>query len=65
MSGNDDLLSGRYRLGELIGVGGMSDVYRAEDTVLGRSVAVKMMRADLARDENFLARFRRLSLIHI
>ena len=55
MSGNDDLLSGRYRLGELIGVGGMSDVYRAEDTVLGRSVAVKMMRADLARDENFLA----------
>uniref|UniRef100_UPI0028055F7D Stk1 family PASTA domain-containing Ser/Thr kinase n=1 Tax=uncultured Corynebacterium sp. TaxID=159447 RepID=UPI0028055F7D len=55
----DDLLSGRYRLGELIGVGGMSDVYRAEDTVLGRSVAVKMMRADLARDENFLARFRR------
>ncbi|WP_049190707.1 Stk1 family PASTA domain-containing Ser/Thr kinase [Corynebacterium sp. 212_CJEI] len=59
MSGNDDLLSGRYRLGELIGVGGMSDVYRAEDTVLGRSVAVKMMRADLARDENFLARFRR------
>lgn len=59
MSGNDDLLSGRYRLGELIGVGGMSDVYRAEDTVLGRPVAVKMMRADLARDENFLARFRR------
>lgn len=59
MSGNDDLLSGRYRLGELIGVGGMSDVYEAEDTLLGRSVAVKMMRADLARDENFLARFRR------
>lgn len=59
MSGNDDLLSGRYRLGELIGVGGMSDVYRAEDTVLSRPVAVKMMRADLARDENFLARFRR------
>ena len=59
MSGNDDLLSGRYRLGELIGVGGMSDVYQAEDTVLGRPVAVKMMGADLARDENFLARFRR------
>ncbi len=59
MSHDAELLSGRYRLGELIGVGGMSDVFRAEDELLGRSVAVKKMRADLARDENFLARFRR------
>lgn len=59
MSGNDELLSGRYRPGRLIGVGGMSDVFEAEDTLLGRKVAIKKMRADLARDENFLARFRR------
>lgn len=59
MSGNDELLSGRYRPGRLIGVGGMSDVFEADDTLLGRKVAVKKMRADLARDENFLARFRR------
>ncbi|MEJ5918761.1 MULTISPECIES: Stk1 family PASTA domain-containing Ser/Thr kinase [unclassified Corynebacterium] len=59
MSRDDELLSGRYRLGELIGVGGMSDVYTADDVLLGRRVAVKKMRADLARDENFLERFRR------
>ncbi|WP_295625902.1 Stk1 family PASTA domain-containing Ser/Thr kinase [uncultured Corynebacterium sp.] len=59
MNTGDELLSGRYRLGGLIGVGGMSDVYSASDTLLGREVAVKMMRADLARDENFLERFRR------
>ncbi|WP_298086811.1 Stk1 family PASTA domain-containing Ser/Thr kinase [uncultured Corynebacterium sp.] len=59
MTNGDELLSGRYRLGGIIGVGGMSDVYEASDTLLGREVAVKMMRADLARDENFLERFRR------
>ena len=59
MTTGDELLSGRYRLGGLIGVGGMSDVYSASDTLLGREVAVKMMRADLARDESFLERFRR------
>lgn len=59
MTAGDELLSGRYRLGGVIGVGGMSDVYEAFDTLLGRDVAVKMMRADLARDENFLERFRR------
>ena len=59
MTTGDELLSGRYRLGGLIGVGGMSDVFSANDTLLGREVAVKMMRADLARDENFLERFRR------
>ena len=59
MTTGDELLSGRYRLGGLIGVGGMSDVYAANDTLLGREVAVKMMRADLARDESFLERFRR------
>ncbi|MEJ6014531.1 Stk1 family PASTA domain-containing Ser/Thr kinase [Corynebacterium sp. H127] len=52
-------LGSRYELGEMIGTGGMSDVYRAKDTLLGRDVAVKIMRADLARDEGFRERFRR------
>lgn len=53
------MLSDRYQLGESIGTGGMSDVYSAEDTVLGRTVAVKMLRPDMARDVNFRERFRR------
>ena len=44
------ILNGRYELGELIGRGGMADVYRGTDTRLGRTIAVKMLRADLARD---------------
>lgn len=59
MSENGTLLGGRYRLGHAIGIGGMADVYAASDELLGRDVAVKMMRADLARDRNFLERFRR------
>ncbi|WP_026161226.1 Stk1 family PASTA domain-containing Ser/Thr kinase [Corynebacterium ciconiae] len=50
---------GRYEPKENIGHGGMSDVYSATDTLLGRQVALKVLRMELARDENFRERFRR------
>ncbi|MDO4928106.1 MAG: Stk1 family PASTA domain-containing Ser/Thr kinase [Corynebacterium sp.] len=53
------LLVDRYRLGDIIGTGGMSQVYAAEDILLGREVAIKMLREDLALDANFRARFQR------
>jgi eukaryotic-like serine/threonine-protein kinase len=51
------VLAGRYRVVERLGRGGMADVYRAEDGVLGRNVAVKIFRGGLERDAH-LARFR-------
>ncbi len=53
------LAGGRYQLGQLIGRGGMAEVHVGLDTRLGRTVAVKIMRADLANDSIFLSRFRR------
>jgi len=53
------VLNGRYELGELLGRGGMADVHRGTDTLLGRTVAVKLLRPDLARDPQFQARFKR------
>ncbi len=58
----NSLLGDRYKLGEMIGTGGMADVYVAEDTRLARQVAVKVLRSDLARDPSFVARFRKEAL---
>ena len=53
------LLSDRYELGETLGYGGMSEVHLGRDVRLDRDVAVKVLRADLARDPQFQHRFRR------
>jgi len=47
------LLGGRYRLGAVIGHGGMAEVHRGRDARLGRDVAIKLLRPELARDPAF------------
>ncbi|UOQ59387.1 Stk1 family PASTA domain-containing Ser/Thr kinase [Leucobacter rhizosphaerae] len=56
--GEQRILAGRYAIGEFIGQGGMATVYRGTDTKLGRQVAIKVMKADLAGDDQFRSRFR-------
>ena len=53
------ILGARYQLGEMIGTGGMADVYIAQDQRLSREVAVKILRSDLAKDPTFVSRFRK------
>lgn len=62
-------VSGRYKILEMIGGGGMANVYLAHDMILDRDVAVKMLRLDFANDEEFIRRFHReaqsaTSLVH-
>jgi len=54
----DTLLGDRYRLSRRIAVGGMGEVWRAEDSVLHRTVAVKVLKSELTSDPRFLERFR-------
>jgi len=58
----NSLASGRYTVGEMIGTGGMADVYIGLDTRLDRQVAIKVLRRDLARNPEFVARFRKEAL---
>jgi serine/threonine-protein kinase len=55
-------LSGRYETGDRLGSGGMSNVYKATDRILERTVAVKILAEHLSDDERFVARFRREAL---
>ena len=56
------LANDRYTLGEMIGTGGMADVYLGFDNRLKREVAIKILRRDLAKDPAFVARFRKEAL---
>ncbi|MFM1972999.1 MAG: hypothetical protein RLZZ345_83 [Actinomycetota bacterium] len=58
MSEQKRLIANRYELGNLIGRGGMADVYEGVDTRLGRTVAIKLLKSDLANDPTFEDRFR-------
>src|SRR5688572_32684999 len=57
-----EMISDRYRIEDRLGSGGMSSVYRATDTTLQRTVAVKILAEHLSDDEKFVARFRREAL---
>ena len=59
MTAQARLLGGRYQVGELLGYGGMAEVHLGRDLRLGRDVAIKTLRTDLARDDTFQLRFRR------
>ncbi len=58
MSAEQRVLSERYRVDELIGRGGMASVYRGQDLTLGRQVAIKILKRELADDNAFRTRFR-------
>ncbi len=61
-SGEPRLIAERYRLGPVIGRGGMATIHRATDTRLDREVAVKLLRPEVSRDPDLAQRFRREAL---
>lgn len=52
-------INGRYKILEMVGGGGMANVYLAHDMILDRNVALKMLRLDFAEDDEFIKRFHR------
>jgi len=57
LSEQERVLAGRYQVGELVGRGGMADVFEGLDLRLGRKIAIKLLKSELANDENFESRF--------
>ena len=55
-------INDRYEILKLIGEGGMANVYLANDTILDRQVAIKVLRGDLSNDDKFVRRFQREAL---
>ncbi len=62
MIAKGQLINDRYEIEKLIGEGGMANVYLAQDTILDRKVAIKVLRGDLAGDDKFVRRFQREAL---
>ncbi len=56
---SERVLGGRYRIEEVLGRGGMAEVFKGTDTVLGRPVAIKVLAPQYAQDDGFVSRFRR------
>src|SRR5579859_2321946 len=54
-----ELLAGKYKLEKLLGTGGMGEVYRAENTMIGREVAIKVLREEHAENTDIVGRFLR------
>jgi serine/threonine-protein kinase len=57
LSEQERVFAGRYQVGEIIGRGGMADVFEGVDLRLGRKIAIKLLKSDLANDESFESRF--------
>lgn len=58
MLANGMFLVDRYEVGNKVGTGGMSDVYKAKDHILGRTVAIKVLKTEFSEDINFVTKFR-------